>query len=94
MKDAKFIEELKKHLAETNAVPEPQREDEFTVAWYAKEVAKCAHMKARRVLEGFVESGTVTVRRNVRIMWTVGSPRGCVGDVYKLEKSKKNERRL
>lgn len=84
MKNEAFVMELKRQLSESNILSQPQNEDEFTVIWYAKVVARCGRGKAKEILESFVADGTMTVRRKVRLTWTIGIPKGCTGDVYKL----------
>lgn len=82
-----FEDDLRAQLAEQLRgdlkVEAPQMENEFTVSWFAKYVMLCGTDCARRRLETLVKENKMAVRRRVLITWTVGTPRGTLGDVYR-----------
>jgi len=97
MTELDFVEDLKAALREEYQEIEPQRQDEFTIQWFADNIAKKTIDTAKTQLEIEVREGRMSVRRHVLLTWEFRS-RKTYADVYRLipraERKKAQKRRL
>ena len=83
MTETDFVEDLKAALRSEYQEIEPQRQDEFTVQWFADNIANKTIDTAKTQLETEVKEGRMSVRRHVLLTWEIRSKK-TYADVYKL----------